>query len=170
MRRPMTLIGCAGMTLALSGCGGGSGGGAPSAATGPPPTTLFVLTAPALATPENGAEIEQNDPTTGCPFDNRRGYGFEATFSWAESDSSAGVASYELLVHRPQAQLAAIHESITATTYVWRSCNVFVAEPNLTGWEWRVRAIDRNAQVSDWSDTRAFNFRLCRVGGRQCRT
>lgn len=138
-------------TAGLNGCGGSPV--APSRSPAP-----FVLTAPKLLTPAAGAVIQQNDPSTGCPArpDSAYAYGFQIFFSWEPSQSSAGVASYQVYSKHPSAQLAAVDVRVPATQHLERRCNTFTA--NLNGWEWKVQAIDTNGQVSPWSEIRLYGF------------
>jgi hypothetical protein len=133
------------------------------------PTTVFVLTAPVLVRPAPDAVVRQNQPDIGCPSHNSRGFGHATEFEWSDSQSSAGIMGYRITVRKRGARFAAVDRIVESSGYTWRSCNGFVADPNLRNWEWRVTAIDRNNRESEPSETRVYHFEPCRVGSSPCR-
>ena len=156
-------IACA---IVATGCGG-----TPPAAPALPPTTtttLFVLTAPTLVAPEEGAVVAQNNPDIGCTFDSVAGYGFSIDFRWTAAASSAGVASYHLFVKHGDASIPIVDKLVTATAYIHLNCHAWVGQQFQEGWEWRVQAIDAAGAAGPWSETRTFRFTGCRIGRRPC--
>ena len=123
---------------------------------GPPAT-------PTLISPINNATIPQNDPTIGCPSHPTRGFGYLVKFDWTDATSPHGIAGYEIFANVRTPQFVATSEFTRA------SCNVFVIDPNLEGWEWRVRARDRRGQLGPWSAIGLYRFAPCRLAdGRPC--
>src|SRR5262249_45390293 len=51
---------------------------------------------------------------------------------------------------------------VAQSTYTLTSCNSFVPDDGLTGWEWTVQAVDNSQQVSPIS-TAQFSFAPCRL-------
>jgi hypothetical protein len=142
--------------------------GRPPAAPATPPSTLFVLGAPTLVEPADGAAIPQNNPNIGCAFVADRGYGFATDFTWTAAASSAGVESYHLFVKHPDALNPLLDTQVQGTHYTDRHCNAYVTPQNLEGWQWRVQAIDARGTAGPWSESRTFRFQVCRVGALIC--
>ena len=58
----------------------------------------------------------------------------------------------------------------TQTATVTTNHNTFVADPNLTGWEWRVRAQYSGSSFGNWTTPAPFRFHACRLqDGTPCR-
>ena len=124
--------------------------------TGPPTT-------PTLISPINNATISQNDPTIGCPSHPTRGFGYLVKFDWTDATSPHGIAGYEIFAKARTAQFPIVDTFVVPSEFTRASCNVFVIDPNLEGWEWRVRARDRRGQLGPWSVTGLFRFSPCRL-------
>jgi hypothetical protein len=119
--------------------------------------------------PEVNAVVTQNDSATGCPFDVRAGAGSLITFDWEDLAAPAGLAGYEILVQHRNAAFPIVEASATTSQYLYRACRSYVADPNLGGWVWRVRGVDRLGQFGPWVE-RSFSFAPCRIGRRHCGT
>lgn len=167
-RTKRLLLAFAAAAAALTGCDD-----APtrsSAAVTPAPAPL-VLTRPTLVAPVGNAAMPQNQAEIGCTYHPYRGYGHQTVFRWLPSESSRGVAGYEIVARHVGSPNPAVDTFFPSpggsTTMTWTSCRGFVADHNLDGWEWRVRARDSAGQVSDWSETGTFRFEPCRINQRQ---
>ncbi len=122
---------------------------------------------PNLTAPAEGAVIQQNNPASGCPLDPTRGQGFTADLEWAADPAGIPPAHYELVVQHPGFNPL---ESVTVddTRFQLVQCGGFIADANLSGWEWRVRSVDAAGNTSAWS-TRSFSFGPCRLAnGTPC--
>ena len=125
---------------------------------------------PKLITPANNAVIQQNDPTPGCTLHPTRGYGQQILFDWTDTSSVNGVVGYELFAKKDTALNPIVSTFVSISQFTSTSCNSFVTDGNLEGWEWRVRAQDTLGNFSDWSTTRLFQFAPCRLAdGTRCR-
>jgi hypothetical protein len=142
----------------LSGCGGG----------GPPTAPIQGPSLPVLQFPPDGAMIVQNDARSGCAFNPFVGYGLFVPFDWQDSTAHAGISHYEVFVQRRGSQRPAVDTRATDSHYNDVSCGSYVAEPFLEGWEWRVRAVDRDGRKSEWSPTSRFSYAQCLVDGGPC--
>ncbi len=126
---------------------------------------------PALLVPQPDAEVLQNDPTIGCPLHASRGYGFRITFDWTDVVKTPTVAGYHLYLIAPSALNPFIDTIVSTSTFVVTSCNGFVADVNLRGWQWRVRTIDAQGVYGSWTSPRLLNFAPCRLAsGAACST
>jgi hypothetical protein len=120
-----------------------------------------------LLSPGEGAFVPQNDASTGCPADATRGYGFVIEFEW-KANHEKDVAAYQLFVQHPDAIYPIVDVIVRETTYTDLDCNTFVIDSHLEGWQWRVRALDRQGNFSDWAQG-VFNFTPCRLAdGTPC--
>jgi hypothetical protein len=135
-----------------------------------PTPAPFVLTRPAAVAPAGGATVRQNQPETGCPFRPGIGYGILTTLVWAPSQSSRGIAGYEVYAHNVTAANPVVDQFVegASTTFARASCATYVVDRNLEGWQWRVRARDVDGNLSDWSEVASFRYEPCRVDGRFC--
>ena len=133
---------------------------APTQPPPPPPA------APTLLGPAMDAVIAQND-APGCPFDVRFGAGFQIPFDWADVTTPVGLSGYEILVQREGAALPAVNRSVQVSEYLHLDCTTYVADQLLDAWVWKVRAVDRRGQFSEWAERR-FSFAPCRIGQRPC--
>jgi hypothetical protein len=154
--------------LMLPGCEDAPTRSSPPATPTPAP---LVLTRPALVAPAGDAAIPQNVAESGCVYHRYRGHGFQVAFRWTPSESSRGLAGYEIVARRAGSTNPAVDTFFPSpggsTTMTWTSCQGFVADHNLDGWEWRVRARDSAGSVSDWSEPATFHFEPCRINRRQ---
>jgi hypothetical protein len=130
-----------------------------------------TLPAPLLVAPTAAAVIPQNNPDIGCslqPGGEGRGFGYQIPFDWSDV---TGAASYEIFAKFPGAALPIVDETTESSALTFTSCNSFVADGNLTGWEWRVRAKDAAGNAGEWSETRVFDFAPCQLpDASACRT
>jgi hypothetical protein len=153
--------------LSLQGCDD-----APSSPSRAAPTPApLVLTRPVLVAPIDDFAIAQNQAETGCVYHGDFGYGFQVAFRWLPSESSRGLAGYEVVARHVTAARPIVDTFFPSpggsTTLTWTSCRAFVIDSNLDGWEWRVRARDTVGNVSDWSEAGTFRFEPCRIRRRQ---
>ena len=115
-----------------------------------------------LLSPEEGAFVPQNDASTGCPAHATRGYGFVIEFAW-KANHEKDVAAYQL-----SSTFFSVDVIVRETSYTYLSCNAFVIDPQLEGWQWRVRALDGQGNFSEWAQG-VFNFTPCRLAdGTPC--
>lgn len=120
-----------------------------------------------LFSPEEGAFVAQNDASTGCPAHATAGYGFVIEFAW-KANHEKDVAAYQLFVHHPDAIYPLVDVIVGETSYTYLSCNAFVIDPQLEGWQWSVRALDGQGNFSEWAQG-VFNFTPCRLAdGTPC--
>ena len=125
---------------------------------------------PVLLAPAMDAVIPQNDPASGCPFNASRGSGSRLSFDWTDVTAEGGLAEYQIVVHGPRSpNLPIVDARVLPSEYVRLDCGGYVADPNLEGWVWKVRAFDRAGQAGEWTERR-FHFGPCRVDGRFCGT
>lgn len=168
-RTKRMLLGVAAAVASLTGCDDAPTRSSPPATTGPAP--VVVLTRPAVEAPIGGAAIPQNVASEGCAFHPDRGHGFQIVFRWRPSEASRGVAGYEIVAQHLGSERPMVDTFFPspggATTMTWTSCRGYVADANLDGWVWRVRARDTSGSVSDWSDPASFRFEPCRINRRQ---
>jgi hypothetical protein len=79
-------------------------------------------------------------------------------------------AGYEVYVTKADAPSPVLDTAVTGTDYTDTKCNTFVGDPDLNGWQWRVRAKDALGQFTDWSGWSTFQFGPCRLSdGTSCR-
>lgn len=112
-------------------------------------------TAPSLLTPEPGVPIEQNDPTTGCPFSDTHGYGFAVHFTWS---AVADAASYHLRLHHLGSQFPAIDTVVSVTELTVLECNAYVIDANLYDWHWTVAAVSDDGEEGPWAQEGIYEF------------
>ena len=121
----------------------------------------LVLLSPTADTP-----VPQNVASGGCPWNATRGYGNSITFRWT-TEHRNDISAFQLRVVHEGATLALISVVIPgaeSTSYVWRSCNGFVADQNLTGWHW---SLDRDRQPGESSHLGRDDLRLRPVPPRR---
>lgn len=128
-------------------------------------------TVPALLTPVQDicSVVQQNNPNIGCAPHPHRGYGLRINFNWTDATSPQGIAGYFIFVKNVNAPLPLIDRFVPVSQLAYRSCNAFVPDPLLLGWQWRVRAQDRQGGLGPWSPFATFAFEPCRLaGGSPC--
>jgi hypothetical protein len=100
------------------------------------------LLAPGLLQPALNATLPQ--PASG-----------EWHFDWEDVPTAQ---KYELVVLGPSALIPLVQTETSASEYtVKKKRGGYIAEANLRGWSWRVRAQDRNGGWGPWSKLRRFN-------------
>ncbi len=115
-----------------------------------------------LIAPINGALIMQNDSTIGCAYHRRRGYGFEIGFRWTAVAGDT-VAGYEIYAKNRDAQFPIVdHWFVDDPGLTVRSCNAFVIDRYLEGWEWKVRVVTAAGEYGPWTPVAEFAFAPCR--------
>lgn len=117
-----------------------------------------------LLAPAGGAKFVQNDPSIGCAYHAKRGYGFRLQFDWEDVE---GADRYAIFFRKVGAPYAAINHSVALSEFDEAWCNAFVIDANLENWAWRVAAIaggwDSTAKVDTlWSEERTYGFLPCR--------
>jgi hypothetical protein len=147
----------------------GSCGGGRTAPTLPAvsPTPAPPPARPTLIAPAADAAIPQNNPESGCAFHSSAGGGYRIDFDWEDVSAPAGLARYEIYAKRDQSIIPIVDTVTQSSDYVHVACSAYVADANLEGWTWRVRAVDRNGRFSDWVE-RPFSYAPCRIGRRPC--
>ncbi|HEX6008717.1 MAG TPA: hypothetical protein VFZ50_01290 [Actinomycetota bacterium] len=120
-----------------------------------------------LLSPEEGAVVPQNDPSTGCTPTPNAGFGSVIEFAW-RANHLKDIAAYQLFVQHPNATFPLVDAVVNETSFTLLNCGAFVIDPFLNGWQWRVRALDGQGNFSDWAEG-VFNFAPCRLAdGRPC--
>jgi len=109
----------------------------------PPPVAAAppLERGPNLLTPVAGATLPQ--PQFG-----------EWRFDWADTP---GAKAYEIVVLGSSAIFPMVHTTTTSSNYVLRRSSGYIADQNLLGWSWRVRAQYGNGTWGPWSAIRRFN-------------
>ncbi len=129
----------------------------------------FTSTVPRLLEPM-GTAIKQNDPSSGCPEAGNRGQGFVIHFDWTDSESSEGIAGYQIWVMHKGSLYPLVDWEVGESEVTYQGCG-FVIGPNLKDWEWRVRARSLTDSNSIWTQVGTFEFQPCRLAdGSKCRT
>ena len=116
-----------------------------------------------LLSPDDGAAIPQNVSTIGCS-PSTYGYGWRITFEW-RANHRKDVAGYQLRFQHRGSILPILNITIPgaeSSTYSVQQCHSFVADFNLTNWDWSVRAIDDQGQPGE-STQGTFDFAPCRL-------
>jgi hypothetical protein len=111
--------------------------------------------------------VPQNLPGTGCGT-STRGNVF-ITFTWRVS-APADIAAYRLLVQHRGSTIPLVNAGLggDSTTATYRSCDAYVADANLDGWEWSVTAVNRNGVDIAYAHG-TFSFAPCRLAdGTAC--
>ncbi len=125
------------------------------------------LQAPQLLTPSEHATIPQNVESTLCSKISVGGFGYSIEFAWS---SVLGAARYELVFEHNGSPAPALDRVTKQLSYEHQQCGAFVADANVTQWEWRVRALPESGEPGPWSETRHFEFAPCRLlDGTPCR-
>jgi len=75
-------------------------------------------------------------------------------FDWQDSTGATG---YEIVVLGPGAIFPAVHATTTTSDYVLAERQGYIADHNLRGWSWRVRARYSDDKWGPWSWIRRFN-------------
>ncbi len=125
--------------------------------------------------PSENASVTQNDATTGCSLlpgaDATRGYGFTINFEWGPPPLPGGqFAGYELYATNADDPTPIIDTFTPYNSYPFTSCNAFVGDSHLQGWQWRVRAKNTRDEAGAWSTWFTFQFKPCRLSdGTPCR-
>lgn len=78
----------------------------------------------------------------------------EWRFDWTDVP---GAKAYEIVVLGSSAIVPLVHTTTRTSDYVWRSRDGYIADHNLLGWSWRVRARNGNGEWGEWSLIRRFN-------------
>lgn len=122
-----------------------------------------------LGTPAPGTPVVQNRGDIGCPASPTVGYGLSVTFTWT-TNGRPDITAFGLVVRHRDATLDLVNASFGAdtTSFTYRSCQAFVADPNLSGWYWSVRAVNAAGEMVA-AATGVFSFAPCRLAdGRGC--
>jgi hypothetical protein len=136
-------------------------------------TNIEILTAPRLLTPAENATIPQNTGGRSCMPSPTRGSGIQIYFDWTDvqplPDTGSTIVGYELLVQRDGSPLPLVNTTVSTSQFRSIQCDSFVADSNLSGWFWRVRARDSAGRFSPWTPDRHFTFGPCRLpNGSPC--
>jgi hypothetical protein len=133
-----------------------------------PGEQLPLPSPPEPLSPTDNAAILQNDPATGCsllPGPNAsRGRGFQILFDWTDAESPLEIAGYRISATKQGAAQPILDDVfVEGSAYTLRSCNAFVEDGNLAGWQWTVRTVDVEGQMSEPSAPGTFQFAQCRL-------
>ncbi len=79
-------------------------------------------------------------------------------FDWEDLDdkNGSGLKGYHIYVIGPNATIPIVDTFVAESHYTFTT-DGFVAEHNLNGWTWKVKAQDEAGNWSDWSETWTFN-------------
>ena len=138
------------------------------------PVMLVDATVPVPLEPINSAVIQQNRTDIGCallPSPNEaRGHGFQIVFQWRPASSSPTVITgYNVYAKHQAASTPTVNTLVSGSSYIYTSCNAFVADGNLTGWQWRVQPVYSGSVLGAWSPWADFQFAPCLLtGGAAC--
>lgn len=128
-----------------------------------------LVSVPTLLTPIDNAVIQQNVAASGCPANPTRGFGLRIAFDWTDASSTNGILRYQLTVTPAGAASPTTDTYVDKSEFTYISCNSFVIDEHLPGWQWRVRAQDTRGNYSDWTPTGTFQFAPCRLAdGTAC--
>jgi hypothetical protein len=105
------------------------------------PRLAEALSAPLLIEPIDGATLSQPDAG-------------DWIFDWADVPTAV---KYEIIVQGLTAKFPVLHTETTVSRYTIPRKDGYIADQNLRGWSWRVRAKTQNAQWGEWSALRRFN-------------
>lgn len=75
-------------------------------------------------------------------------------FEWEDVPEAV---SYQVVVLGPNAAIPLIDSRVNESGLIHQAPRGYIAEPNLRGWTWRVRARDRRGTWSNWSQARVFD-------------
>ena len=127
------------------------------------------LPAPVAVAPAPNTVIAQNNPSIACPPHISRGSGYRIDFDWTSVASANGPVTYRLVLKRRQDAAPLFETNADDSAFSLVSCNAFVADDALDGWEWRVRATDAAGVVSPFSVAGVLRFAPCRLSnGETC--
>ncbi len=175
-----TVVITSGFLVQSDGPAGGDGSEGPEAAPdawdtsgedGDPDVATAPPAVPRLLSPPRGFVVPQNNPLIPCDADPERGYGFSIRFDWDDVDSPGGIRGYHVYVKKQDAVFPLVDTFVTDSEYLHVSCNGFVIDENLSGWEWSVQAEDLRGNVSELTEPNRFSFSPCRLpDGTACGT
>lgn len=121
--------------------------------------------APTLRTPQPGAQIPQNDAGTGCTFNPTRGFGFKIACDWADV---SGTTQHRVQMKHQSASVPLVDTVVGQSAHLTVHCDGFVADPNLTGWSWKVQSF-ASGSWGAFSEPRPSESLPCRLaGGTPC--
>ena len=127
------------------------------------------VTLPQLISPVDNEAILQNSSAIGCPPDPDKGFGYQIFLDWTNSSSPNGIDTYQLIVRNKRSRIPLLNIFVEGTEFTQTNCNSVVIDGNLTGWEWRVRALDNAGNFSDWTPVGLFRFAACQLSdGSTC--
>jgi hypothetical protein len=113
---------------------------------------------PTLLRPTLDQRIPQNDPSSGCEFNPKMGYGSRLDLDWTDVD---GAVAYDVWMSKTGARFPIVDTSVRESSLTRPSCG-WVADSNLDNWEWRVRARYADGHAGPWSETVRVHFAPCR--------
>ena len=112
---------------------------------------------------QNREPTPQNNPGIGCPTHPSRGSGLQIYFNWTDAASDNGIEGYQIFVKNVNASIPLIDAFVPVSELTYRTCNAFVADQFLDGWQWMVRAKDKLGNFRPWSRIGVFSFQPCRL-------
>ncbi len=144
--------------------------GVQSALSSPLTLTVVDATAPVPVAPINSALIQQNRTDIGCDADPNYGSGYQVVFEWRQPSSPpTGISGYNLWAIHGGSQIPIVNTFVSGAQFTYRACNAFVADTNLTGWQWQVQAVYSGGGQGAWSPQADFQFASCRLAdGTPC--
>ncbi len=128
-------------------------------ASSPPTTTPVIAVPPTLTSPAASALLPQH-VAGGCP-----GPDIQWNFTW-QAPANVEAAAYDIVIERPP-DAPLVSKSTTTSSYTHTlPCAAFIADNNLTGWTWKVRAKSASGSAGQWSEPRPFLIKTRAGGGR----
>lgn len=127
---------------------------------------------PRLLSPLDGALLAQNNASEECSAHPTRGTGIKIVFDWAHlRDPRGRIAGYILFAKNANATFPIIANVFTPEArFTFLNCNAFV-DRFLSGWEWKVRSVDLDGNLSEFSPVQTWAFAPCRLeDGSPCHT
>ena len=76
---------------------------------------------------------------------------------WFDWDDVPNAQGYEIVILGPSASFPAIRARSNTSEFRSVRSTGYIADPNLNGWSWRVRALYQNGKWGPWSGIRRFN-------------
>lgn len=112
------------------------------------PTVLPSV--PNLLLPVEGKVLpQQNNPTSRA--------GFVWTFKWEASTSNTPIKGYQIVINNPSVPDFSVDQFVTQPNYIYHHQQGLKEASQLSGWTWKVKALDTDDEWGEWSQARTFS-------------